>query len=384
MINSQSTWKRFRKVASLATVVAMLIAAVLLFDRIFLMQRLESRGAHVRRTPDSEVYALGLRSAEFGDADLRGLHTLSGLERLELHGAGFTDAGMPHVAEIQSLTKLTLADTTVTDAGLASLADLPRLETLHLEASRVALPGLKSLESWPALELLHVDAEHLEFEDLVELERHLGHVRVSIHPSWAMLGRIQAPPGVALSWSSTSYADGLRILFSGTAPTSDFLRNLSNPERVSSIEQPSTMLFVSAPDVIDALLRFDNLQSIQLRLSECSDAQFQSLCRIRKLRRLRIEHTRVTDEGLRSLEDLQTLEEFSLRSADIHGPGLDVFASLPQLRRLSLHVPAAHPDALSSLESLDWIDFLSVNGEVLRYRASAQGQLMLDYTERLY
>ena len=101
----------------------------------------------------ADINLIWLDNAQFSDAGLTRLKTLTNLECLSLANTQVTDVGMSHLKGLPSLQELSVDNTNVTDAGLEQLAGLTGLRSLQLgntqltDAGLAHLAGLINLES---------------------------------------------------------------------------------------------------------------------------------------------------------------------------------------------------------------------------------------------
>jgi hypothetical protein len=116
-----------------------------------------------------EIVEVYWRDPQLDESQLRVLHGLSSIEKLELAGSKVSSAGLAHLAGLSNLYMLHLDDTQVDDAGLVHLAGLNNLEVLSLGNTRVSDAGLAHLAKLPKLERLFLDKADITDEGLPRL-----------------------------------------------------------------------------------------------------------------------------------------------------------------------------------------------------------------------
>jgi hypothetical protein len=278
-------------------------------------------GDDIYATADVVIFDKGGNS----DADLVGLHKLSGLREVALDGPGFTDACIDELLKIAKLRILNLLDTAITPEGLQRLGACGSLESLSLYGRSISDAHVLRLQSFPQLKYLQLTRTSITDNSLTTIGAIHDLVSLDVFEGNAVSDR-----GI----ESLAHLDHLRQLrLLNTAITDRALETVAKLTRLEIIQ-------FNSPAVTDGglckLSRLTALEHANFYGTQLADNGIKAISNAKQLRTLDVSATHVTDGGMDYLSALTKLEEISLNNTAVTNAGLIKLKTLRGLKKLDV------------------------------------------------
>ena len=297
----------------------------------------------------ANISQLSLGGIPLSDKDLEPLVELTGLERLYLSSDRITDAGLVPLGKMTDLRHLGVYSKKVTEAGLIHLSGLIHLRRLNTSLYRLGDLGLSAMKDMRQLEELHVGGEGLTDAGLAHVQR-----MTKLRDLW-LEGENVTDAGMA-SVAGLTELRKLTIYYMRKITDDGMasLKGLANLEELNLLGNRGVtdagLVHVAAlrklkklnlagkygDDALKPLAGLSELEQLEVRYTQVTDAGLEYLKGLAKLRELDVMHTKVTDAGLVHLKTLQNLERLNLQENAIADASLVHLSGLPNLRGLFL------------------------------------------------
>lgn len=327
-----------------------------------------------------EVIGQARGGVPFGDAQLRHLRPLTGLQELGLFGVQVTDQGLQALEPLASLKVLLLGDPAVGNGGLKHLGRLKSLEVLSLvPVGKCNAAGLAHLSGLKALREFFFDAQSIPAAALAPIAKLPTLIYVCSGEGFSDEHLLALQPAKSLK--------GLRI--QGSNVTDAGLRHLQGLKQLEYLDLWSTGIsdaglvhLKALPALkhlnarvatagneslitsrgIAQLAEIPSLEYLDLPNLSMTDACCEQVARLPNLRYLWMgcySGSPITDQGLQHLAGLRHLESLSISGTGITDAGIAHLAELKNLRLLHLFTAPQVSNAglaplgrLTSLETL--------------------------------
>ncbi len=312
--------------------------------------------------------------SDFGDAGLRLVAGLPGLQELHLNRTQVSDDGLRHLAKLTNLVHLHLSGTRVTDEGLQHVESLTSLQAVWLDRTHVSDQGLQHLQNLASLLELWLNDTQVSDNGLRHLAKltNLAHLHLSsTRVSDEGLQHLQNLTSLQAVWLNRTHVSdqGLQHLksltrlqtlgLSGTQVSDQGLQHLQHLTGLQTLDLGSTRV---SDDGIRHLAKLTNLVHLHLSGTQVSDQGLQHLQSLTSLRWLWLSGTQVTDEGLQHLQNLTGLRTLNLAGTQISGEGLQHLQSLTSLQWLWLSGTQVSDEGLKHLQNLTYLQTLGLSG----------------------
>jgi len=311
---------------------------------------------------------LTIDNAELPAAALDQIATLSQLEKLTLFNINSGPAVVFRIDKLTALRELELMDSADRDNGnsltfgeIKGIRSLSRLERLHLWSKAVTDSDVERISKLPLLRELDLHENNIGGSDIVNLkdlslleELDLSKTYVD-DESIAVLAGLKNLKRLDLMGSHVR-GPGLRRLYGLRQQLA--VRITLNDEDMEFIDGavPIVALQLSFCPLTDNgcyhIAFYPMLQERDLQSSDLNDARVENLAELTRLKKLNLMNNHITDAALRHLRGLTELRELSLAFTDVRGPGLEVLKNMPRLESLSLSNLPLHDEDLKHLDGL--------------------------------
>jgi internalin A len=130
--------------------------------------------------------------------------------------------------------------------------------------------------------------------------------------------------------------------------------------------EPIVQLSLEGPRITDEIMELvgtlTELRGLMLQDTRVTDAGVRAIAHLRRLKTLDLDGVQITDEGLSALASLETLRSLSLRDTRVTERGFEYLRRLTKLRELSLQDMTIGHRAMTSLEGIDGLEYIRLNG----------------------
>ena len=356
---------------------------------------------------------------ETGDAGIAYIANMHSLRRLNLSALGLSDRGMREIALLANLEELDVrANSRITDEGVSQLGSLRKLRAVAIDS--LGPRGLRALREGGRLERLQVgtyeDAESSAFSAFSSL-RHLGIDAIEGTPKTPLnmpselvelqvsqsdvaklnLGSARSVVRVCVDVDVDVRPGDLRWLSSLPALQELTLRYGSEGGWRVVADLPSlrklSLVGTCVPlalsdEGIRSLGRMPRVESLDIEVSQLTDAGLSAMCNFPNLRRLRLAQTpNLTSNGLTRIRDLKCLKALAIDVpadglGELPGRVLSPMIHMRGIEDLSFHGKLSDRDvkklaAITSLKRLDLVDCYGYSASALTYALNSLPQLQL-------
>lgn len=321
---------------------------------------------HLSRFPS--LMHLALHNTDVGDGGLKHVEGCISLTSLSLGGTKVTDAGLQHLVWLPKLTTLNLSELPITDEGLVQLTDCKSLMELSLHGTLIGDSGIERLGALPQLRNVYLERTGVTQAGLFRLKTALPTCEVK---SWSYVD----PNRRAAEWVLRQEGRFVVTVDGKPLPLNELpagpikLREvyLPGPELtdhdlvyLTSLPELETLdlrkhaeLSSITGDGLSYLRASKNLTTLNLSMTQATDALGNQLLAFPKLKRLTLVQTKVTDQITEALAGLPDLTHLNIRGTQFTDTGVaNLVALAAQLESLDVSATKVTDAALPHLAKL--------------------------------
>jgi hypothetical protein len=273
------------------------------------------------------------RTAITGEA-LKEIKKLRRLRALVLDSTAIADEGLKELASHPTLWTLTLANNKMlTGEGIAKLQSLPCLQELYLSGTMLGDEILEFLPKCLRLRLINVAGSRVTSDGAIRLQTLLSKA-VVVHPAVPLAAELKAEDWVRSQNGTASLIKGIRVTFdarfSESGGPSWGAENLVGMRAISNLTCPSLR---NAVREIETIAKLESLHTLDIHLSDLSDAGLKRLAALKQLNYLHLgDCKRITEAGFRQIGAFESLSSLLLGGTPVNDNGLVFVGRLPNLR----------------------------------------------------